>query len=236
VPDIPMTDPKMTRLEGPAVRRGTIAATRRLGLRSAGMTMTPEEFDALEPEDFDDRYRYELIRGVLVVTPPAGNAEVDPNEELGYLLRSYQEHHPQGSALDVTLSQRTVPTTANRRRCDRAIWAGLGRLPDEEKDIPTIVVEFVSASRRDHRRDYEEKLRECLAAGVLEYWIIDRFRRIMTVNRKGPGGVVSQVIRETESYQTDLLPGFVLPLARLLAKADQWPRKRRPRPPAQGTD
>jgi Uma2 family endonuclease len=200
------------------------------------MSMTPEEFDAHEPEDFVDHYRYELIRGVLVVAPPAGNAEVDPNEELGHLLRTYRDEHPQGSALDVTLSERTVPTTANRRRCDRAIWAGLGRLPDEEKDIPTIVVEFVSASRRDHRRDYEEKLQEYLAAGVLEYWIIDRFRRIMTVNRKEPGGVITQVIQESGSYQTDLLPGFILPLARLLAKADQWPRKRRPRPPARGSD
>jgi Uma2 family endonuclease len=198
--------------------------------------MTLEEFDALEPEDFDDRYHYELIRGVLVVTPPAGNAEVDPNEELGHLLRNYQDDHPQGAALDVTLPERTVPTTANRRRGDRAIWAGLGRLPDEEKDIPTIVVEFVSASRRDHRRDYEEKLQEYLTAGVLEYWIIDRFRRIMTVNRKGTDGVITQVIQESGSYQTELLPGFVLPLARLLAKADQWPRKRRPRPPARGSD
>jgi Uma2 family endonuclease len=231
-----MSDPQTTQLQGSARRREVVAAFRRIGPRSAGLTMTPEEFDALEPEDFVDHYRYELIRGVLVVTPPAGSAEVDPNEELGYLLRSYKEHHPQGSALDVTLSERTVPTTPNRRRCDRAIWAGLGRLPDEEKDFPTIVVEFVSARRRDHRRDYEEKLREYLAAGVIEYWIIDRFRRIMTVNRQGPDGVITQVISESGSYQTELLPGFVLPLARLLALADQWSKKRRPRPPARGSD
>jgi Uma2 family endonuclease len=148
--------------------------------------MTPEEFDALEPEDFVDHYRYELIRGVLVVTPHAGTAERDPNEELGYLLRRYRDDHPQGSALDQTLPEQTIPTTLNRRRADRAIWVGLGRIPDEEKDIPAIVVEFVSASRRDHRRDYEEKLQEYLAAGVREYWIIDRFRRIMTVNRNSP--------------------------------------------------
>jgi Uma2 family endonuclease len=213
-----------------------VTAFRRIGPRSAGLSMTPEEFDALEPEDFIDHYRYELIRGVLVVTPPAGSAERDPNEELGHLLRIYQDGHPQGSALDKTLPEQTIPTTQNRRRADRAIWVGLGRIPDEEKDIPAIVVEFVSASRRDHRRDYEEKLQEYLAAGVREYWIIDRFRRIMTVNRKSPTGVVSSVIRETESYHTDLIPGFVLPLARLLAKADQWPRRRRPRPPARGSD
>src|SRR5437016_2692933 len=63
----------------------------RIGPRSAGMSMTPEEFDAVPPGRWDDRYRYELIRGVLVVAPIAGNAEVDPNEELGYLLRLYKD-------------------------------------------------------------------------------------------------------------------------------------------------
>jgi len=33
--------------------------------------------------------------------------------------------------------------------------------------------------------------------------------------------------------QTDLLPGFVLPLSRLLAKADQWKRPPKPRKPEQ---
>jgi Uma2 family endonuclease len=100
---------------------------------------------------------------------------------LGHLFLTYQETHPQGSALDATLPEQTIPTTPNRRRCDRAVWVGLGRIPDEEKDIPVIVIEFVSGSRRDHLRDYEVKLREYITAGVIEYWIIDRFRRIMTV-------------------------------------------------------
>ncbi|MEO6808693.1 MAG: Uma2 family endonuclease [Isosphaeraceae bacterium] len=195
--------------------------------------MTAEEFDALPESAFVDHYRYELIRGVLVVTPPAGNAEVDPNEELGYLLRLYREFHPQGSSLDVTLSEQTLATTPNRRRCDRAIWVGLGRTPDLERDFPAIVIEFVSAARRDHRRDYEEKLGEYLAADVREYWIIDRFQRIMTVHCNQADGVVTLIVKEAESYQTDLLPGFSMPLARLLAKADLWPKKRR-RPPVGG--
>ena len=33
------------------------------------------------------------------------------------------------------------------------IWTGLGRTPDEETDIPSIVVEFVSKRRRDALRD-----------------------------------------------------------------------------------
>jgi Uma2 family endonuclease len=216
-------------------RDNPATARTRIGPRSAGRLMTPEEFDARPESDWDDRYRYELIHGVLVVTPPVSEAEADPNDELGHLLRSYKETHPAGSVLDATMPERTVPTTKQRRRCDRALWIGLGRLPDLEKDIPAIVVEFVSAAKLDASRDYEQKRDEYLVAGVREYWIIDRFRRIMTVYRKGPFGPVQQVVADAQNYETDLLPGFTLPLARLLSRADQWKRtrpKRSRKPPA----
>jgi len=204
--------------------------TTRLGLRSSGITMTPEEFDSLPDYVFKRGLRYELIRGVLIVTPPPGNAEADPNLYLGHLLITHQENHPLGSVIDRALLEQTIHATPNRRRADVAIWTGLGRVPDPRQDVPTIVVEFVSARKRDHQRDYVEKLAEYLAIGVREYWIIDRFSRIMTVYLNRPEGPVSRVIREAETYQTDLLPGFALPLARLLARADDWPaRKRTPR-------
>jgi Uma2 family endonuclease len=190
-----------------------------VGVDSAGIRMTPEEFDAIT--DYDDCYRYELIHGVLVVNPIPSEAEADPNELLGYLLRLYQEQHEQGSALDLTLPERYVRLPHSRRRGDRVIWAGLGRQPDPQVDVPTIVVEFVSPGKRSWRRDYEEKRREYLDLGIQEYWIIDRFDRKMTVSR----AAAEQRIRKDETYRTDLLPGFELPVARLLAAADRWAAK-----------
>jgi Uma2 family endonuclease len=105
------------------------------------------------------------------------------------------------------------------------IWAGLGRRPNLEHDVPAIVAEFVSRSRRDRYRDYEEKRLQYLDLGVREYWIIDRFRRTMTVYRREPaitGSDTVITVTESETYHTDLLPGFELPLARLLAVADWW--------------
>jgi Uma2 family endonuclease len=201
--------------------------TTRLGLRSSGLLMTPDEFDNLPDDVFDRHLRYELINGVLIVAPPAGNAEMDPNNELGHLVWYYQHYHPQGSIVDVVLAEQTIYATPQRRRADHAIWTGLGRVPDVEKDVPTIVVEFVSGKKRDFIRDYETKRVEYLGIGVLEYWIIDRFQRIMTVYRNRPEGVATLIIKEAESYQTELLPGFILPLARLLARADAWPDKKR---------
>ncbi len=213
--------------------------TTQLTVRSSGLLMTTEEFDALPDKVFDRWLRYELINGVLIVTPPAGNAEVSPNEEFGYLVRYYKYNHPNGSIVDEVLSEQTIYATPNRRRADRAIWLGLGRVPDVEKDIPAIIVEFVSAKKRDFIRDYETKRIEYLSIGVREYWIIDRFQRIMTVHRNLPEGLASVVVPETETYQTDLLPGFVLPLSRILAKADDWPdqtkkTRKPPRKPLEG--
>jgi Uma2 family endonuclease len=191
-----------------------------LGPRLAGTAMTPEEFDAVE--EYDEGYRYELINGVLIVVPIPLEAEADPNGELEYLLRKYKQEHPQGAALDRTLFERTVRTRTNRRRADRVIWAGLGRLPDPRTDTPTIIAEFVSQARRDRQRDYVDKRREYMEIGVAEYWIIGRFRRTMTVVVNHPDGPREQVVRENEVYSTPRLPGFELPLARLLAVADAW--------------
>jgi Uma2 family endonuclease len=183
-----------------------------------GVTMSPEEFDAIE--DWDPAYEYELIRGVVVVNPIAAEGEADPNEDLGAILRSYQVLHPQGKSLDKTLQERYVYLPdGSRRKADRLIWAGLGRRPHPKKETPTIVIEFVSRRARDRKRDYEIKRDEYLDLGVKEYWVIDRFRRCMTVFR--PDGSEQQIL-EHDPFQTPFLPGFELPLARLFALSDEW--------------
>jgi Uma2 family endonuclease len=90
-------------------------------------------------------------------------------------------------------------------------------MPNVQKDPPNIAVEFVSAGKRNRQRDYVDKRNEYMTAGLDEYWIIDRFRRMMTAVRRGQPDLV---IGETEVYRTTLLPGFELPLAQLLAVAD----------------
>ncbi len=189
-----------------------------LGPDSAGARLTPREFDEA---DFIEGWRYELINGVLVVSPIPLEQERDPNEELGRWLRNYQEEKPALSTLDKTLPEHTIKTGKNRRRADRVIWAGLGRLP-RPGETPTIIAEFVSRGKRDRQRDYEEKRDEYLAIKVQEYWIIDRFERTMTVFSRQGKKIIKRVLTEKETYTTPLLPGFELPLAKLLALADSW--------------
>lgn len=185
----------------------------------AGTLMTPEEFDSAE--DCDQLYVYELIHGVLVVTPPPSERERGPNELLGNWLYDYRTKHPLGGVVDYTLSEHPIPTADSRRRADRVIWTGLGRIPHVHRDLPSIVVEFVSAGRRSRLRDYEAKRDEYLEIGIAEYWVVDRFRRSLSVFRAAARAEPQTVVREGEVYTTPLLPGFELPLAELLAEADR---------------
>lgn len=192
-----------------------LSPTRPLGPWANGVSLSAEEFDSAT--DWDDDYRYELVRGMLIVSPAPGEGERGPNSELGYLLLDYKYRHPSGNSLDETLEEQTWPTTAGRRRMDRAIWAGYGRPIKTAVDVPTIAVEIVSGNTRDRRRDFVDKRQEYADAGVVEYWIIDRFRRTLTIFC----GNDVRVVKETETYSSPLLPGFELPLARLLARADR---------------
>lgn len=180
--------------------------------------MSPQEFDT---GDFEEGWRYELINGVLVVSPMPSEQEVDPNEELGTLLRIYRKTHPQGKSLDKTLPERTVYGKRNRRRADRVIWTGLGRMP-KPKETPTIITEFVSKRKRDRLRDYQTKRDEFMELGVQEYWVVDRFNRTLTAFTMLEGKIRKRMVHANQTYRTDLLPGFVLRLADLFAVVDDW--------------
>jgi Uma2 family endonuclease len=189
-----------------------------LGPRSNGMSLSPWEFDAAE---FERGWRYELINGLLIVNPPPALETRDATEELGRWLRNYHDSQPHGESLDFTVSEQTVHIGPHRRRADRAIWAGLGRLPHED-ETPTIAVEFVSEGRRSRQRDYQIKRDEYRSAGVREYWIVDRFARLLTVYRFTRGKITTKAVTEQQTYTTPLLPGFELPLASLLTLMDRW--------------
>jgi Uma2 family endonuclease len=206
---------KRARKFRPPTTAKRLKRVREFGPASAGILMTTEEFDQAE---FQEGARYELINGVLVVSPIPSEAERDPNEELGHMLRSYRDTHPQGSSLNRTLPEHTIKTRRNRRRADRVIWANLGRLPYKD-ETPSIIGEFVSEGKRARRRDYEEKRDEYMEIRVGEYWVIDRFDRTMTVFTWEGTRLRERVIRENQVYTTPLLPGFELRLSELLARA-----------------
>jgi len=191
-----------------------------LGPESAGLLMTAKEFDSIT--EYDECYRYELVNGVVIVSPIPLPEERHPNDLLAHALLTYQETHPQGKTLDLTLAQQYVRIGSRRRIADRVIWVGLRRTPNLRKDVPTIAVEFVSGTKRDRQRDYVDKRREYRKAGIPEYWIFDRFKRTLTVIQNRARSSTQKVIKERQSYESPLLPGFRVPLRRLLEAADRF--------------
>src|SRR5258708_3239624 len=174
-----------------------VQTSARLGPESAGVPMTPAEFDAVT--EYDDSVNYELINRVLVVTPMASRSERSPNELLGNWLFVYRQNHPTGDCLIETVFEEYLRTRCNRRRVDRVVWiAHGGSRPNPQIDVPTIVVEFVSAGKAAWNSDYVEKRDEYLEAGVAEYWVIDRFRRLLTVYSHQAGQPAERIIRENE--------------------------------------
>lgn len=197
----------------------TLESTLTLGPEHNGILMSVDEFDAIE--DYDDTYRYELIHGVLIVSPIPLPTERILNDELALELGTYRRDHPNGRHLDFMLPENYVHLEDSRRRADRVLWCGLGRRPHMKNDPPTIAIEIVSKTRRDRRRDYEEKRDEYLAIGVFEYWAFDRFLRRLTVFTPGPNGPVERTFLAGQTYESPLLPGFVFHVDHYLAVADE---------------
>ena len=195
----------------------------RLGPRSAGVLLTTEEFDRAR---FVEGWRYELINEVLVVSPIPSRNERDPNEELGHWLRTTRNPIRRVRRSTLTLAEETIETKKNRRRADRVIWAGLGHLPGPN-ETPTIIIELVSKGKINQERDYVAKRAEYREIGVKEYWIIDRFSKTMTVCLFAADRDQELVFAANQTYATTLLPGYELPLRRLLELAERWGKKQK---------
>ena len=181
-----------------------------------GLRMTPAEFDAVT--DSDETFRYELVNGVVVVSPAPGDGHEAQIDALAGLLWVYKHQHSSGAALDDTLPGRYVATSRRRRRADRVLWCGLGRRPDTTADVPAVVVEVVSRRPRARRRDDDLKRAEYREAGVLEYWLADARDRTVTACFADGS---ETVVRAGGVLTTPLLPGFELPVDVLLSAADR---------------
>ena len=86
----------------------------RLSPSCAGLRMTPEEFDGVL--DFDERYRYELINGVLVVTPPPGLSERDPTRRRQFQSGEVQVGDQHARMLEPGVYREEIPQAAGEQQ------------------------------------------------------------------------------------------------------------------------
>ena len=184
----------------------------KVGPADRGRTMTLDEFAEAEGQP---GYIYELAGGVIQVVDIPGISH-------GQVLFAFDQQvfpwvvahpgviHYYGSGDQCVIR---LPGLQCERHPDRSFY--LSPAPAGEQPwirwIPDIVLEVVSSGGES--RDYEEKRREYLAAGVREYWILDPTQRAALIFQRA--GDTWREHRPIDTYATALLPGFTLDIARL---------------------
>lgn len=154
-------------------------------MRVATKVWTLEEVHSLP----DDGNKYELIHGVLYVTPaPTDQHEtiaarltrlLDPyvaKQGLGYVYRPRAVFNIDGSEVEPDLMVRQPNSTIGAK------WANAPR--------PSLVVEIASPSTR--RRDRTDKRDFYLEYRIADYWIVDADARAITVVRPDCADVVER--------------------------------------------
>jgi Uma2 family endonuclease len=147
---------------------------------------TLEDLDLL-PED---RNRYELLDGELVVTPPPSDSHEHIVARLGMMLvpfvvanRLGLVHHPR--AVVQFRGEQVEPDLMVRREAPLLGWANA--------PLPSLVVEVTSRSTR--HLDLGGKRRFYAGCGVPEYWIVDREDRVVVQVRGDVEHRVSGTLR-----------------------------------------
>lgn len=180
-----------------------------LGKKDDGMLLTAEEF---AEADFEEPWRYERVKGRLVVMAPEGQDHIVTGQPFLVELCAYLKSHPE--IVEFVVPQAWVrPDEDTDRMGDLGVFLVSKRARPKIPDrVPELVVEVVSKGKRDRKRDYEEKREEYHRLGVKEYVIVDRFEHRVTVLEWKKDGYTERVLGPEESYTTGLLPGLSIAL------------------------
>jgi Uma2 family endonuclease len=164
--------------------------------------MTLEEWGAMDEDD-----EGELVDGILVEEEmPASRHELVVTS-LVWMLRSWLAIQSGGFVLGSEAKFAVRPRRG--RKPDVSVYLPGGRKPQAEGVIdvpPDIVVEVVSPSPRDQRRDRIEKLADYAAFGVRWYWIVDPGLRSVEILELGSDGRYAHAVAATD-HRLDGVPG-----------------------------
>lgn len=193
----------------------------RAGRRPPAGKMTFQEFH----DWLDDTTWAEWVDGEVQILAPVGFGHADLVAFLLIVLRHWVEARQLGVVITAPFLMRLGPPLNRGREPDILFIATdhLDRLRNTYIDGPAdLVVEITSPESVG--RDRGDKFVEYEAAGILEYWLIDRDRRRAEFYQLGSDGRYRVALAgETGSYTSPVLADLELPLEWL------WPD---PLPPA----
>ena len=183
--------------------------------RASQRLLTEADFAALPDDLPTGPVKYELHRGELIVMAPPGDLHAGHQSNvLRYLHRIEDAGGGRARGEGMILLSRDPDSLM----APDAYFFTPDQLPNKRtreghsETIPRIVVEI--RSKNDSVREVTEKLGEYLAAGVVEAWLVDPFRRLVEIHTAA--GVRSFGAGDT--VVSLVLPGFAAPVAELIAE------------------
>lgn len=168
----------------------------------------------------EDGNRYEVIRGVLYVTPAPNLKHQFSIYEFSFLLGSFVREGGLGRILTAPLDVNLPSGIATPVQPDIVFFRSANE-PDWERQsfdgIPDLVCEVLSPSTRS--RDRRIKLQAYQDAGVPEYWMADPDRRTVMVYVLENGRYVELCRGGVgDRVRSAVLPGFELAVASLFPR------------------
>jgi len=135
----------------------------------------------------DDGNTYELVHGVLYVTPPPNRG----HESIAARLTRILDPYVAAQRLGLIYRPRAVFRIGKEVQVEPDMFVARVGAPGSNRDedwetapTPSLVVEVLSPSTR--RRDFEVKRGVYLdEGGIPEYWIVDPESRVIHVYRRG---------------------------------------------------
>jgi Uma2 family endonuclease len=184
-----------------------------------GLRMDADEFVQVP----DDGFNYELIDGVVVMSPSPSPPHQAVTTELIVQIGEYLRDHPVGqvwaeldvhfgvgeSGRDVVYKPELIFVRAER----------LPQMRDKIVGAPDLVVEVISRGSR--RLDSETKKQDYERFGVGEYWLFDPQRKAMTLHRLRDRKL-HEIEPEADQFASEAVPGFVLDLSRVRDAFEPW--------------
>lgn len=178
-------------------------------------SLTAEDLFRLALSDL----RAEVVRGDLVREPPAGFGHGVHASRIGSFLQSWVEEHRAGVVCGAETGFVLFRDPDTVRAPDAAYVSRdrVARVTDREpffEGAPDLAVEVVSPG--DTAPDVAAKVRDYLAAGSRQVWILRPRERTVTVHR--PGAPPHHLGAADTLDGGDVLAGFSLPVARIFGE------------------
>lgn len=166
----------------------------------------------------NDGMRYEVLYGVLYMSPSPSVAHQDAVSELIMLMRQYAKSNNLGlvltSPIGVRLPEQSVPVQPD------IIFVSKDRLDVVAEDYiegaPDLIVEVLSPSNWHYDRGVKQEAYR--QAGVREYWIVDyRAKTIEVLTLKAGIYTLLSKAGAGEKARSEVLAGFEVAAERLFS-------------------